>query len=138
MIRQILFLLFIGGVFLSGCNQKQEEESKKEQNQAPPKIEFEKMYYDFGTISMGEKVSFTFKFENKGGADLIIKDAYASCGCTVAEYDKKPIKPGKSGGVEVVFDSRGRRGVQHKTVILETNTPVGKKTLTIKANIVNN
>jgi len=66
----------------------------------------------------------------------LIKDAFASCGCTVPQYEKEPIPPGEKGSVEVIFDSSGRRGNQYKSVIIRTNTPRGEVRLTIKANVI--
>src|SRR5210317_1516758 len=48
-----------------------------------PVMEFETTSHDFGSIVQGEKVAHKFKFKNTGGADLIISDATATCGCTV-------------------------------------------------------
>ncbi|MFO8233955.1 MAG: DUF1573 domain-containing protein [Bacteroidales bacterium] len=132
----IIFLLLLMGL---GCKQESKNNSFKTQNDtAAPKMEFEKVYHEFGALKEGEKVSYTFTFKNTGDSELIIKDAGAACGCTVPKYDKHPVKPGEKGSVEVVFDSRGWSGTQIKSVFLKTNTPYGEKTLTIKANIVTN
>ena len=137
MIKKILFILLIGFGF-SCSNQQKEKQEERKKDGTPPKIEFDKLYYDFGTITQGEKVAYSFTFKNTGGTDLIIKDAIASCGCTVPDYNTKPVAPGEKSSVEIIFDSRGRLGNQYKSIILKTNTPYGKKTLTIKANIVTN
>ena len=69
-------------------------------------------------------------------ADLIIIDAVGSCGCTVADKPKEPIKPGSSAPIKVSFDSTGKSGQQSKTVTLTTNTELGKENFTIKGNIL--
>ncbi|RZL50854.1 MAG: DUF1573 domain-containing protein [Pedobacter sp.] len=86
-----------------------------------PKVKFEKLIYDFGTIEQGEKVHFDFKFTNTGKTPLIITDATATCGCTVPEFPKTPVKPGESGTIKVVFDSSGKMGMQDKQVTLVSN-----------------
>ncbi len=96
---------------------------------------FNKKEHDFGDIKQGDKVNYTFTFKNTGDNDLIISSANASCGCTVPEYTKDPIKPGKSGKMKVSFDSTGKTGVQTKTVTVRANTASGVETLTIKTNI---
>lgn len=96
---------------------------------------FNKKEHDFGDIKQGDKVNYTFTFKNTGSNDLSIASANASCGCTVPEYTKDPIQPGKSGKMKVSFDSTGKTGVQTKTVTVRANTPSGVETLTIKANI---
>jgi len=102
-----------------------------------PVFQFNTEEHDFGRISEGEKVSFTFKFKNSGKSDLIISDAKATCGCTVADYPKTPIKPGEESGISISFNSEGRRGIQNKSVTLVANTQPNTKVLTIKAEIVN-
>ncbi|HNX05953.1 MAG TPA: DUF1573 domain-containing protein [Bacteroidales bacterium] len=102
-----------------------------------PAFDFVTEEHDFGRITDGEKVSFTFKFKNSGKSDLIISDAKATCGCTVADYPRTPIKPGAESGISVSFNSEGRKGIQHKTVTLVANTQPSTKVLTIKAEIVN-
>lgn len=100
-----------------------------------PVIEFEEMEFDFGTITQGEKVSHEFKFENTGDKDLIISNAYADCGCTVAEVPKKPIPPGESGMIRVTFDSEKKTGMVTKSISVVTNCMPNKQVVKIKANI---
>lgn len=133
----VIFTVVTAGCIKSGSDRTTEKDAEGQAG-APPKISFERVYYDFGNIKQGEKVSYSFNFENVGGSPLIVEDAYAGCGCTVPEYDKKPIEPGKEDHIEVIFDSSGRKGNQYKTVILKTNTPDSKHRLTIKANIIMN
>jgi len=80
--------------------------------------------------------SYTFKFVNAGGADLIISSASSTCGCTVPSYSKKPLKPGEKGEIEVVFDSAGRTGSQHKSVSILTNAQPNTVRLEIEAEII--
>lgn len=102
-----------------------------------PIIKFENTEHDFGTIKAGEKVEYTYKFTNDGTADLLITDAKASCGCTVPDYTKTPVAPGKAGEVHVVFDSAGKNGEVSKTVTLTLNTEKGTEMVSFKANIEN-
>lgn len=139
--REILFLIVIIGVVISSCNLKKEKQSELKQvvdNVGTPEIKFDTTYHDFGTLVQGEQVAFTFKFVNRGSADLIIYDAFSTCGCTVPEYSKEPVSPGDEGKIEVVFNSEGKRGVQYKTVTLKLNTEIKEKTLTIRANVLEN
>lgn len=96
---------------------------------------FNKKEHNFGDINQGDKVSYNYTFKNTGANDLIISSAQGSCGCTVPEYPKTPIKPGKSATMKVSFDSTGKTGQQSKTVTIRANTATGVETLTIKANI---
>ena len=67
-------------------------------------IKFEKTTHDFGTFSEDDpKVTCSFKFTNTGDGLLVIHQAIASCGCTVPQYPKEPIKPGESGEITVTY-----------------------------------
>jgi len=131
-------IVFILTLLISGCGKQQEQKQQGQisQESGSANIDFEQVFYDFGDLKQGEQVSFVFEFTNTGGSPLLIKDAAASCGCTVPNYDKEPIAPGDKGDIEVVFDSSGRRGSQYKTVIVKTNTPRKDIRLTIKANVI--
>jgi hypothetical protein len=101
-----------------------------------PVITFEKDFHDFGNLRSGEKVSYFFKFKNTGKSLLIISKVSTSCGCTISDYPKQPIKSGESGTVQVSFDSEGRHGIQNKSITVLSNTQPSTTVLHIKANVV--
>jgi len=101
-----------------------------------PAIEFEENVIDFGEISQGEKVKRTFQFKNVGKTDLIISDAKGSCGCTVPRWPKQPIRPGQEGVIEVLFDSNGKMGRQHKTVTIIANTKPNTTVIALKGDVL--
>ena len=82
---------------------------------------FENTKYDFGKIIQGEKITYSYRFENSGNEPLIITSVGASCGCTVPTWDKAPIPPGETGKIDVVFDSEGRTGTQSKDITIISN-----------------
>jgi hypothetical protein len=85
-------------------------------------VSFSEERFNFGTVAAGEKVQHNFKIKNTGKEPLIITNASSSCGCTVPEWPKEPIAPGKSGEIKVVFDSNGKSGAQSKRVTIVSNT----------------
>lgn len=87
-----------------------------------PVMSFENISHDFGQVTAGEKVSYNFKFKNTGKSPLIISNALASCGCTVPDYPRYPVEPGKEGAISVIFDSAGKSGIQDKVITLTSNT----------------
>ena len=100
-------------------------------------IDFESKVVDYGTIAHGSDGNREFTFTNNGSEPLIIKNARASCGCTVPDYPKNiPIKPGDKGDIKVKFDSTKKPGNQMKTVTLTTNTKRGRDIIRIKTNVV--
>lgn len=84
-------------------------------------LSFENGMYNFGKIAQGEKVHYEFKFKNTGKSPLIITNATATCGCTVPEIPKEPVKPGANGVIKVVFNSAGKMGMQDKVVTVTSN-----------------
>ena len=77
--------------------------------------------YNFGNVTDGDKVEYSYRFRNTGNKPLVIASAVASCGCTVPEKPEEPIKPGKVGFLKVVFNSKGRVGEVHKTITVTSN-----------------
>lgn len=89
----------------------------------PPVLTFQDTIYDFGTISQGETVKYTFYFTNTGGSSLVIQDVKPTCGCTVPkDWPKHPIKPGEKGKIDVVFDSSNKSGKVTKVIRVVSNT----------------
>ncbi|NJN78804.1 MAG: DUF1573 domain-containing protein [Saprospiraceae bacterium] len=100
------------------------------------KMAFGESTYNFGTVSEGEKVEHIYKFKNSGNEPLIISNAQGSCGCTVPQWPKEPIAPGKSGEIKVVFDSKGKAGKQSKTVTITANTDPATTTINIEGEVL--
>ncbi|WMX13809.1 MULTISPECIES: DUF1573 domain-containing protein [unclassified Aureispira] len=98
-------------------------------------MEFEKTIHDFGTLKDGASVSYTFKFKNTGNKPLLISNAKGSCGCTVPKWPREAIAPGASGEIQVTFNSKGKKGKQHKSVTLTANTDPANTRLYIKADV---
>ena len=100
-----------------------------------PDMKFEEEVFDFGTITQGEKVLHDFKFKNVGNKNLVIANASADCGCTVAEVPKDAIPSGGGNVIRVTFDSEGKTGIINKTITVVTNCIPNKRVVNIKANI---
>jgi len=99
-------------------------------------IVFREYQHDFGKVAEGEKISYTFTFDNKGTGNLVIASATTTCGCTVPKYDTKPISPGDNGSLEVIFDTSGRNGMQTKTITVNSNASKPVVLLKITAEVV--
>lgn len=86
-------------------------------------IKFDQTTHDFGTFSEKDPiVTCVFTFTNIGDAPLVIHQAVASCGCTVPQYTKEPVLPGKQGTIKVTYNGRGRYpGHFRKSITLRSN-----------------
>lgn len=105
-------------------------------NDDSPVMTFERDLHDFGEIFQGEVATTEFKFTNTGKSDLIISAARASCGCTVPEYPKQPIKPGESGVIKVSYNSEGRKDAFNKTVTITANTIPNENRIKVKGIVI--
>lgn len=81
--------------------------------------------YNFGTVTDGEKVEYSFRFRNSGKNPLVVTDTHTSCGCTVSEKPEQPVKPGETGFIKVVFNSSGKVGDIHKEITVTSNALPG-------------
>lgn len=124
-------------ILLSACLALGAQTTGTELNPANgPIITFSERLFDFGEINSGDIVEHTFVFENTGNAPLIISNAKGSCGCTVPKYDREvAIAPGEKSEMVVRFNSRGKSGMQNKTVTIYSNAQNSMERITIKASI---
>ncbi|MGB8489765.1 MAG: DUF1573 domain-containing protein [Bacteroidales bacterium] len=99
-------------------------------------ISFREYEHDFGKVTEGEKVAYIFRFDNKGPGTLAISSVATTCGCTVTKYDRNPVAPGKSGMIEVEFDTSARQGMQTKTISVKSNSRIPVVILKITAEVV--
>jgi len=140
--KKIIYTVFISVFIFSACSSGSKDDDGKlstdlvKMDGELPVIKFAETEHDFGTIVEGEKVSYVFKFKNTGASDLVISSARASCGCTVPEYPKTPIKPGEEERVTVTFDSNGKPGMNHKDVTIVTNCQPNTQLLKITVNVI--
>lgn len=91
--------------------------------QQKAQIKFTKTVYNFGEFSESNPIQkCVFTFTNVGDAPLIINQAVASCGCTIPDYTKAPILPGKKGEISVTYNGKGKfPGHFKKTITIRTN-----------------
>ena len=143
--KQLLFTFTITSIllFLSSCGNSEKPISTDVVNNpksasstkegSVPMLTFDKNEHDFGIAMQGERLSYSFKFTNTGKKDLIISQTSASCGCTVADFPQTPIHPNGKGHVTIVFDTKGLKGLQTKSVVVYANTNPNQVNLRVSA-----
>ena len=89
------------------------------------KIAWQDSVQDFGTIKEGESVAIKYQFKNTGDKPLFISEVQPSCGCTVTEYPREIIMPGKEGELKATFNSHDVHGFVHKSIQVTSNTSNG-------------
>ena len=60
---------------------------------------------DLGKIKQGNPTTATFVITNVGTEPLIIEQANPTCGCTIGDYTKSPIAPGKTGTITATYNA---------------------------------
>lgn len=104
----IVMLISFGGI-LSGA-------------MAKAVIKYDKVTNDFGTFPESKVVECVFTFTNSGDEPLVIQQVITTCGCTIAEYTKTPVKPGKQGVIKVKYNGKGKaKGKFKKAINVRTN-----------------
>jgi hypothetical protein len=98
-------------------------------------IKFDKEEHDFGTLLQGEVVTYSFHFTNTGDVPLLISSVNSSCGCTVGDYPRTPIEPGKTGAIKATYNSKGHHGFQNRTLTVMSNAIPSKTVLRIKGKV---
>lgn len=61
--------------------------------------------YNFGKVKQNVPPTASISVTNIGTTDLLIEDARPSCGCTVSDYTKTPIAPGKTGVIHATYNA---------------------------------
>ncbi|MCL2328103.1 MAG: DUF1573 domain-containing protein [Bacteroidetes bacterium] len=131
-------------IAMFACNsapkQQQQEDAVQVHNDSLPltKMKFARTDFDFGKITDGEVVEYTYTFTNTGAHDLFLREVKPSCGCTTPDFTKNAIKPGEQGKITVKFDSKGRVGNQNKHINVMANTEPTLTVLRFTAQVLEN
>ncbi len=122
MMKKTVLMLFVGllslGIYAQGT----------------AKIEFKSETIDYGEIEKGSNGVRVFEFTNTGDAPLVISNVKSSCGCTIPKKPEEPIMPGKTGEIEVKYDTN-RVGPIRKAITVTSNADTPTKVLKIKGTV---
>lgn len=61
--------------------------------------------HDFGKVKQAVPAVYYFEITNKSDKPLVIEGAHSTCGCTVPEFPKEPILPGKTAKLKVEYSA---------------------------------
>lgn len=121
--KKIVLILFVGLLAIS----------LNAQDKAA-KIEFKSETVDYGVIEKGSDGVRVFEFTNTGTAPLIISKVSSSCGCTIPKKPEEAILPGKTGEIQVKYDTK-RVGPIRKAITVISNADTPTKVLKIKGEV---
>ena len=61
---------------------------------------------DLGKIMQNNATTAIFEVTNIGKEPLLIEQANPTCGCTISDYTKEPIAPGKMGFIKATYNAK--------------------------------
>lgn len=100
-------------------------------------IKFDKTVVNFGNFKEDKVQTCEFVFTNTGDKPLVIQQAYAACGCTVAAPPKVPVGPGKQGVIKVSYNGKGKfKGFFKKPITVRSNASNSIVRVYIQGNMI--
>ncbi len=102
---------------------------------AKAEFKFNEEKHDFGKIPQGKPVTTQFVFTNIGEQPLILTSVQPTCGCTVAEYTKVPVKKGEKGTITITYNAAAVGGFT-KAIVVTSNAATPQKNLVISGEVV--
>ncbi len=103
--------------------------------QAQGELEYEFDTHNFGYITEGTQASYKFRVRNKGDKPVQLLQVQPECGCTLPDWTKTPILPGKIGYIYIVYNSTGRPGAFEKSILVRSDATTPTHTLYIKGDV---
>lgn len=104
----------------------------------PPKIELSEKSIDFGSVNTNSKQTKKITFKNIGDSELIIRKIDSKSTNIKAKVTKNNIAPGKTGTIEISFNSNNMTKNVNSMLTIITNSPSpghNKVIISVKGNI---
>jgi len=120
----ILCAVIIGFAFTASAQDNQKAEFK-----------FNEEKHDFGKIPQGTPVTTIFEFTNVGTEPLILTNVQPTCGCTIADYTKTPVKAGEKGQIKITYNAAAAYPF-NKGITVTSNAKTPTKILYIVGEVV--
>lgn len=93
--------------------------------------------HDFGVIAESDgKVACRMRLVNTTDSAMVITEVRPSCGCTAADYPHRPIAPGDTASIYLVYNPYGRPGEFSKDVVVRLNCAPRRTVLKIKGSVI--
>lgn len=99
-----------------------------------PKIQFDKMVHDFGTVQQNDPTQTVFTFTNASDEPIKLNRVKASCGCTTPSYTQDAVAPGQTGEINVKYNS-ARIGAFNKSVTVHYDSAATPVVLRIRGKV---
>jgi len=105
------------------------------QDSEKAEFKFNEEKHDFGKIPQGTPVTTVFEFTNIGKEPLILTEVKPTCGCTIADYTKTPVKSGEKGTIKITYNAQAVSPF-NKTIVVTSNAKTPTKYLNIVGEVM--
>jgi uncharacterized protein DUF1573 len=105
------------------------------QDNEKAEFKFNEEKHDFGKVPQGTPVTTVFEFTNIGKEPLILTDVKPTCGCTIADYTKTPVKNGEKGLIKITYNAANVAPF-NKTIVVTSNAKTPTKYLNIVGEVI--
>jgi hypothetical protein len=105
------------------------------QTDSKPEFKFNEEKHDFGKIAQNKPVSVNFEYANIGEEPLIITNVQPTCGCTIADFTKTPVKKGEKGIIKITYNAAVASAFT-KTIVVTSNAKTPQKYLVIVGEVL--
>jgi hypothetical protein len=105
------------------------------QDSQKAEFKFNEEKHDFGKVPQGTPVTTVFTYTNIGQEPLILTDVRPTCGCTIADYTKTPVKSNESGFIKITYNAAYAAPFT-KTIVVTSNSKTPVKNLIIVGEVV--
>jgi hypothetical protein len=128
-----LLTIFSVLILATAVSCSQSNNGKK--NKKAAEIAFAESEHNFGEIAQGSEATYNFVFRNTGKSNLVIEKVNTTCGCTVPEWTREPVRRNKPGIITVHYNT-AVMGQFVKAIKVYSNAITSPVTLTIKGTVV--
>ena len=108
---------------------------KEAQSKPLTNLVLSEAHFEFGKMKKGDQKEHIYEVTNTGENPLIISQVKPGCGCTVPDYTKEPILPGKKGKITLKFDSSSFDGLVNKQAEVYANVEKAPIIISFSADI---
>lgn len=126
-----LLIIGLGMIILSSCLNPSENQAKD----SGVEIYFAETNHDYGDILLDSDGTYYFKFKNIGDEPLIINRVRSTCGCTIPEWPRTPIEPGKTDQIAVKYNT-ALPGSFMKSIVVYSSASNSPIKLIVKGKVV--
>jgi hypothetical protein len=129
-------LVFSVSALLLSCGLfAQETPAAAPKKKADEVAKFASETIELNKIKQDNPTTAVFEVTNIGSEPLIIEQANPTCGCTIGDFTKEPIAPGKKGVIKATYNAKNL-GMFEKHLTVKFAGIDEMKSITIKGEVV--